>query len=174
MSRKYKYAHHTHTIEKKAQSNSTFNVFKHFSHFPRKHIAHCSYPHQYAYMFYINFISAGRNARKQIYFIIVDISMALQNRSVLRFSFPVRDNSIVLFSILVFSSHSSRNVISSFLCHSFLSHLSSCVRRKGPKRLLDSTHRRVSIRLISVGSCRNLRSRLGPRTLAFRYNYTVI
>lgn len=52
-----------------------------------------------------------------------------------------------------------------------LSHLSSCVQREGPKQLQLSNNaipNSINCTLSDFHSC------LGPRTLAFRYNYTAI
>lgn len=103
VSEKSERANHAHNEE--TQSNGTFNMSKHFSHFPTKHVAHCLYLHQYEYMF-APICGFDREKRKKTnrYFIIVDISIALQNRSVLRFSFPVRDNVSVILHPCILQS----------------------------------------------------------------------
>lgn len=123
-------------------------------------------------------ITEETQKRTDRYFIIVLIlAQRCRIEAYLDFLFPLRDNTIACYppaarflSLSLSLRRPSWNITSPFLCHSFCliflpvsgkGYLSNCNVQQRSFNSIDCT---------SADLC----SCLGPRTLAFRYNYTVI
>jgi len=81
--------------------------------------------------FRLFFIWKKNNKKKGYIFIIIDISTALQTRSVLRFPFRLEDNSIAIFYLSCFLSLDCFEILLLFCLFLFVSSFFLCPARGG-------------------------------------------